>query len=165
MLLFIVKLWLVANVVVSAEGKNCSLKDLKRWDCRLKVSSVVVHVTKDKILLSDGTWRGVDDLPMQKIQEWDAVRLEKLGNRLFLVLSFWSESEGETKMQSRRWIISEVKSEGSVVKTTMKVAQVVQRRTPADEGKFLLDKSEKTELKRSGGKIVWRAGRETGVIE
>ena len=141
------------------------MKDLKRTDCRLKMSGVVVHVTKDKMLLSDGTWRGVDDLPMQKIQEWDMVRLEKLGNRLFLVLSFWSEPEGEAKVQSRHWIISEVKSEGSVVKTTVKVKQVLQRRTPADEGKFLLDRAEKTELKRSSGKIVWRAGRETGVIE
>lgn len=188
MLLFIVKLWLIANVGVSAESKNCSAKNLKRWDCRLKLSGMVVHVTKERILLSDGVWRAVDNIPMVKIIEWQQVRLEKLGGRLFLILGFWDEGAGEAKVQVRHWIVSEVTTADGVVKTEVKVRQVVQRRTLRTEGprvpemesetkpeaksdakpeqkKYLTDKAEKIELRSSHGKIVWRVGRETGVID
>lgn len=184
MMLFIVKLWLVANAVVFAEspqggqnsvGKSCSEKDLKRWDCRLQLGKAVVHVTKQKILLSDGVWRAVDDIPMDKIQEWDQVRLQKLGSRLFLILSFWDEGQGETKIQSRIWWVVEI----SGVTTSVKVKQLAQRRTAVSEKKadgdtvkpggvgptYIMDKAEPTELKLVKGEVVWRVGREHGVIE
>lgn len=165
MRLFIVKLWLVAITSISAsatESKSCSAVDLKRWDCRLKLGAAVVHVTKEKILLSDGVWRAVDDIPMDKIIEWHQVRLEKLGKRLFLILSFWDEGRGETKIQSRIWWVLEVKG----AKTEVRVKQLAQRRTPQEGGKFLTDKAEETSLKKNAkGHIVWRVGRETGEID
>ena len=146
---------------------------------------MVVHVTKDKILLSDGVWRAVDNIPMDKIVEWQQVRLEKLGSRLFLILSFWDEGAGETKIQNRHWIVSEVTSLNAVVKTAVKLNKIVQKRTLQNKDeqssgdqalqnsndqkskpiKYLMDKAEKIELKSSDGKVVWRVGRETGVIE
>ena len=173
MWLVIVKLWLVANMSVSfadadkvsVQSRSCAARDLKRWDCRLKMGPAVVHVTKDKIVLSDGVWRAVDNIPMDKILEWHQVRLEKLGSRLFLILSFWDQGQGETKIQSRHWIVSEITSVGEMVKSEVRLKQISQRRTPQTDGKFLFDKAEATELKWSKGHVHWRVGRESGEIK
>ena len=169
MWLFVVKLWLIANasIISSASpvaGKDvlkCSARNLKRFDCWMKSGPNVVQVTKNKILLSDGVGRAVEELPLEKILEWQDVELKKYGSRLFLIMNVWDEGQGETKIQSRCWFVVEVLG----LKTNVVLRKLMQKRTPQEGGKYLMDKPEPIELKQVKGQIHWRVGNEKGVIE
>jgi hypothetical protein len=107
-------------------SSQCDSKNLPIKDCLVRMGPYRVQFTKQKILVSDGVWREVHDLPMKgEKTEWVAVTLHKRQGRYLLQQLLWSEPEGGVGLQSLNWYLWELKG----AQLHRRTHQVVQKRT------------------------------------
>src|SRR5690606_12576088 len=155
---------------VSAAAKNiakCGSRQLSNKDCHLKRDKLAIHLFKDKIIVSDGIYRGMGDFPASGATvAWQAGQLKRLNGRDFLEIEVWDAPTGEVDVQSLVWHVYEIRS-GEPIAITHKTVQkrrLIQSDPTSDNPKYKFDKSIDRKLFLQSKKIFWKVGREQGEI-
>lgn len=151
----------------TAKKTRCKSGELDRKACFLKIGKASYRISAEKIAIDDGTWRGVEDLPMAgENTQWHALQLNKISDREILQLQIWGEPKTAAKIQSLYWYIMEI--HGTELKLLHRAEVQKRRIVPPEEGseeKYIFDQSESYGLKPvKDGKIQWQVGSQSGLI-
>ncbi|MCB0356483.1 MAG: hypothetical protein KDD40_05720, partial [Bdellovibrionales bacterium] len=96
-------------------------------NCLLSIFGYRLHFLDDKILVHNGVWREIEDLPLVGEQiQWHDIRLKKLNQHVYVEFLMWSAPQGEAKVQNLIWYVYQL-NESQMHKVS---EQVVQRRNP-----------------------------------
>lgn len=141
----------------------CKKKEKELKNCFLKFDNYKIQINKNHILLSDGVWRSIHDLPIQgKDTNWESLRIKKIGSHVFLEIKIWGKAQSILEIQSLNWFLLEINKK----KLNKKISEIIQKRKLREEGKPLIDPIEKYGLKlMRNGKIKWWAGSQKGIID
>lgn len=179
----------VAGSVAWAQNEKyeCAQEALKKQDCLLLWQNYRVHFLKSKILIHDGTWRGIQEIPVAgEKSEWEKVQVHKLDGRWVLEMWVWSPPATEMALESLYWLVGEFKDQN----LHFEVQEVVQYRrrlqaqgigrfpassTLSEQGSRsqekhpssqtdLLDPRRTVQLYVKDGKIHWQAGEQAGEL-
>lgn len=144
-------------------GAKCGLRALSRLNCDLSKGSYKISLTFDRITISNGVWKSVQDLPIKEPgTRWERVELRELGGHWLIEFEFLTSSKGEAEIQDLVWIVYELNG----VEWTGRIREVVQKRRPKlTKQNMQNDKREKFGLgKTKDGSIEWWIGRQRGVF-
>ncbi len=145
----------------------CSTSELKAKECLLQQGPLRLQFRAETIVISDGTWRGLVDMPIRGEQvEWVALRYREMAGRQLVEILLWGEPSGEASLQSLTWIVGELKS----ADIDFVLSEVVSKRRFVEPGvkvrqlASLSDQREPFGLKTvdGQGQIHWWAGRRSG---
>ncbi len=146
---------------------SCTSEQLNSRDCLLQWERLRIHIRAQTLLVHDGTWRALADMPLQgPAVEWVSVRFREVNDRPLVEMLLWSEPRGEASIQSLTWVVAELKS----ASIEFVLSEVVARRRHIEQGErgrilsSLEDQREKFGLKPMDGQgpIHWWVGRRSG---
>lgn len=154
----------------NVHSARCQKRSLARRNCDLSLGKYVLSLTHDRISMSNGVWKNIQDLPFKEEgTQWERVELSQLGNRWFIEFEFLTQAQGEANIQNLVWIIYELHDSD----WNKKMERVVQKRrirleneasSLEDSKSFLRDAKEKFGFRlNSAGQIEWWSGHQKGV--
>lgn len=155
----------------SSSQLKCSAEKLEQKNCVLRAANYTIELADKKILLNDGTWRAVEEMPLYEAKsvQWDLARLRILQGRLLIELKMWDEPSGEAEIQSLHWFVLQA-DKGAKLERLLHQVISKRRKTSSGQGEavkkvVLQDKVEPHGLKPiKDNKIHWWAGREKGEL-
>lgn len=87
---------------------ECTSRELKAQDCRLKVGSVKVRLSATTVARDNGTSRSVDDMPLKgEGVVWQKANLKMFGDWPVLQIWLWDSGQGTPKVQSLHWYVAD----------------------------------------------------------
>ncbi len=127
-MLFIFILLLLPFQLNGAKEKDkfsCTKTELVTKSCVLKILDYTLRLTPEKILISNGVFRKIKDMPLKGEQvEWIRVNTFRADKRVFVELLIWGLPIGEANVQSLYWTVSVLDG----VKLNFLLYELVQKR-------------------------------------
>src|ERR1035437_9035078 len=175
------KLWLLLLMLFTSalsatplrDKLTCTLKELERQDCRLASANYIVRILPKTIVLNDGTWHAVDEMPLKgEAVAWEKIQFQFLSGWPILQLWLWEKGLGESEVESLHWYVADAEkrkftllAEGIVRKRRLEPSEpepppeTTAKRTkkPPRKPKYLYDTWEPHSLTTAkGGSLEWR---------
>ncbi|MCB9026939.1 MAG: hypothetical protein H6625_11510 [Bdellovibrionaceae bacterium] len=113
------------EVLAYSKKSQCSITELSLKNCPLNIYNYRLHFLNDKILIHDGVWRTIEKMPLVgEKTDWEKIKINKIGNKVYVEFYIWTEPFGETEVQSLMWFIHIIDNN----KMTQLAVNVVQKR-------------------------------------
>ena len=141
----------------------CDARALALKDCTLTQGALRLHVSGEKMRVTDGIWKNVYSIPTTgEGSKWEDVRLTHLGAETFLEMRVWGHPEGELQLQKLHWHVFRV--DGSNLES--KLSRIIsQRRTGENANEVMVqDRKPKTHLGRSPAGVRWYHDHQSGSL-
>lgn len=88
---------------------SCNATELKTKSCPLEYKGYHLHFLKDKFLINNGIWRGLEPMMFKGDSvEWVKITLNFLAQRNFIEIEIWSPPQGEAALQDLHWLVYEL---------------------------------------------------------
>lgn len=108
---------------------ECAVQDLRQKDCLLRLKNLKVRLSAQKILIDNGTWKTLRDLPLVgEGTEWQRVRLMELHRRPLIDLLIWEAPAGPLQFQKLQWFVFEIREAAA----ELKLKRAVKARSAGD---------------------------------
>lgn len=152
----------------------CTAREIQLQDCRLNAGTYKLRLLSETIARDDGTWHGVDDMPLKgEGTAWEKIQFQLFNGRPILQMWIWDKPAGEANVQQLHWYVGDVRNRselqllasGIVRRRRAKSVEVVEGK-PTPKPVYTLDAMEPHNLKvRKDGRLEWSLGVEKRIID
>lgn len=162
-------IWCVLFLVgFVAYGKSpstlCRPKELELKNCTISLSDLRVGLSEKKIRFNHGPWTSIDSFPgFEFVTHWQEIKLLSLAGRPLISLKVWKKIEKEVALEELYWVLLEPQK----TKLHLLLEHPLGKRKLVKEksAPLIQDQMLQTKLWSKKGKVLWRAGKESGVLQ
>jgi hypothetical protein len=157
-----------------SEKTACTAREIQLQDCRLSSGTYKLRLLADTIARDDGTWHGVDSMPLKgEGTSWEKIHFKLFNGWPILQMWIWDKPAGEANVQQLHWYVGDVRNQtelqvlatGVVRRRRAKNVEVVEGK-PAPKPVYTLDAMEPHSLKlRNDGRLDWSLGSEKKILD
>jgi hypothetical protein len=105
-MLFYALLLPLAPAYGATDKLTCTVKELSRLDCHLRLGTYNIRLLPATIAWSDGTWHTINEMPLKgEAVAWEKVQFQILNKCPILQLWLWDKSVTETQVESLHWYV------------------------------------------------------------
>jgi hypothetical protein len=158
----------------SADKTVCTRREIQLQDCRLNSGTYKLRLLSETIARDDGTWHGVDNMPLKgEGTSWEKIQFKLFNGWPILQMWIWDKPAGEANVQQLHWYVGDVRNQtelqvlatGVVRRRRAKNVEVAEGK-PAPKPVYTLDAMEPHNLKlRKDGRLDWSLGSEKKILD